>query len=95
MVQAALGETIFITTLDGKKIEFKLPAGTQNGKLLRIKNEGVPVFNTSRKGDLYIKILVQVPSRLSSKQKELLEEFSKLDNATTSPNPVPLSSLNN
>ncbi len=95
MVQAALGETIFITTLDGKKIEFKLPAGTQNGKLLRIKNEGVPVYNTSRKGDLYIKILVQVPSRLSSKQKELLEEFSKLDNATTSPNPVPLSSLNN
>ena len=94
MVQAALGETIFITTLDGKKIEFKLPAGTQNGKLLRIKNEGVPVFNTTRKGDLYIKILVQVPSRLSSKQKELLEEFSRLDNASTSPNPVPLSSLN-
>ena len=94
MVQAALGETIFITTLDGKKIEFKLPAGTQNGKLLRIKNEGVPVLNTSRKGDLYIKILVQVSSRLSSKQKELLEEFSTLDIATTSPNPVPLSSIN-
>lgn len=94
MAQAALGETIFITTLDGKKIEFKLPAGTQNGKLLRIKNEGVPVLNSTRKGDLYIKILVQVPSRLSPRQKELLEEFSKLDNATTSPNPLPLSSLN-
>ncbi len=94
MAQAALGETIFITTLDGKKIEFKLPAGTQNGKLLRIKNEGVPVLNSTRKGDLYIKILVQVPSRLSARQKELLEEFSKLDNATTSPNPLPLSSLN-
>lgn len=94
MAQAALGETIFITTLDGKKIEFKLPAGTQNGKLLRIKNEGVPILNGSRKGDLYIKIIVQVPSHMSSKQKELLEEFSKLDNATTSPQPVPLSSLN-
>ena len=95
MAQAALGETIFITTLDGKQIEFKLPAGTQNGKLLRIKNEGVPIINGSRKGDLYIKIIVQVPSRMSSRQKELLEEFSKLDNATTSPQPVPLSALNN
>lgn len=94
MAQAALGETIFITTLDGKKIEFRLPSGTQNGKLLRIKGEGVPVLNSSRKGDLYIKILVQVPSRMSSRQKELLQEFSKLDNATTTPQPVPLSSLN-
>lgn len=94
MAQAALGETIFITTLDGKKIEFKLPAGTQNGKLLRIKNEGVPVVNSTRKGDLYIKILVQVPQKMSLKQKELLEEFSRLDNATTSPQPVQLSTLN-
>ena len=95
MVQAALGETIFITTLDDKKIEFKIPAGTQNGKLLRIKNEGVPVINSTRKGDLYIKILVQVPSKMSSKQKALLEEYSKLDDATKSPQPVPLSSLKN
>ena len=94
MAQAALGETVFITTLDGKKIEFKLPPGTQNGKLLRIKNEGVPVLNSGRKGDLYIKIIVQVPSHMSSKQKELLEEYSRLDNATTSPQPIPLSSLN-
>lgn len=95
MAQAALGETIFITTLDGKKIEFKLPTGTQNGKLLRIKNEGVPVLNSSKKGDLYIKIIVQVPTKISSKQRELLEEYLKLDNATTSPQPVPLSSLGN
>ncbi len=95
MAQAALGETIFITTLDEKKIEFKIPAGTQNGKLLRIKGEGVPVINSSRKGDLYIKILVEVPTKLSSKQKDLLAEFSKLEGATTSPQPVLLSSLGN
>ncbi|MBQ3641635.1 molecular chaperone DnaJ, partial [bacterium] len=59
-----------------------------------IKNEGVPVVNSTRKGDLYIKILVQVPQKMSLKQKELLEEFSRLDNATTSPQPVPLSTLN-
>lgn len=95
MSQASLGETIFITTLDGKKIEFKLPSGTQSGKLLRIKNEGVPVLNSSRKGDLYIKIIVQVPTKLSSRQKEILEEFLKIEGATTSPQPLPLSSLKN
>ncbi|MGI5058168.1 molecular chaperone DnaJ [Treponema pectinovorum] len=95
MAQATLGETIFITTLDGKQIEFKLPAGTQNGKLLRIKNEGVPVINSTRKGDLYIKIIVQIPTKLSSRQKEILQEFLKIENATTSPQPLPLSSLKN
>lgn len=94
MAQAALGDTIVITTLDGKKIDFKLPAGTQNGKMLRIKNEGVPVINGNRKGDLYLKIVVQVPVKMSSRQKELLEEYLKLDGATKSPQPLPLSALN-
>lgn len=94
MAQAALGETIKIKALDGKQIDVKLPAGTANGKLLRIKNEGVPVINGSKKGDLYIKIMVQTPSKMSSKQKALLEEYLKLDNATDSPELMSLSSLN-
>lgn len=93
MVQAALGETIKITALDEKQIEIKIPAGTSHGKLLRIKGEGVPVTGSSRKGDLYVKIMVQIPQRMSSQQKALLAEYSKLDNATTSPQPLPLSSL--
>lgn len=92
-VQAALGEKIFVTGLDGKKIEFALPAGTTNGKLLKIKNEGVPISGSSRKGDLYVKIMVQTPQHLSAKQKELLAEFAKLDNASTSPGCIPLSAL--
>lgn len=95
MSQAALGASILITTLDGKKIDFKLPQGIQNGKLLRIKNEGVPFINSSRKGDLYIKVIVQTPSKLNSKQKELLEEFLKLEAPTKSPNPLPIASLRN
>lgn len=91
--QAVLGETLFITTLDDKKIEFKLPAGTQNGKLLRVKGEGVPVINSNKKGDLYIKIMIQIPVKLNTKQKELMEDFRRYENATTSPQPVPLSSL--
>ena len=59
--------------LDGKKITVKIPDGTANGKLLRIKGEGVPISGTTRKGDLYVKIMVQVPTRLSSKQKDLLK----------------------
>ncbi len=93
MTQAALGTDIFVTALDEKKIKLKIPSGTQNGKLLRLRDEGVPVTGSSKKGDMYIKILVQVPSKLSSKQKDILEEFSKLENATDSPQPVPLSSL--
>lgn len=93
MVQAALGQSVNITALDGKQIEIKIPAGTTNGKLLRIKGEGVPVTGTSRKGDLYVKMMVQVPQHLSSQQKALLEEYSKLDNASTSPQLLPLSSL--
>ena len=93
MVQAAIGATITINSLDDKHIEIKIPAGTPHGKMLRIKGEGVPVTGTTRKGDLYIKIMVQIPQRMTSQQKALLEEYSKLDNATTSPNLMPLSSL--
>lgn len=93
MSQAALGAEIFVTALDGKKFKLKIPAGTQNGKLLRLRDEGVPVTGSSRKGDLYIKVLVHVPEKLSSKQKSLLEEYAKLEQATDSPQPVSLSSI--
>ena len=90
--QAALGVTLEITSLDGKKIKFALPAGTTNGKLFKIKGEGVP-YGDSRKGDLYVKVIVQIPTRLTSEQKKLMEEFARIENATTSPHCVPLSSL--
>ena len=93
MVQATIGAEISITSLDGKQIGIKIPAGTSHGKLLRIKGEGVPVTGTSRKGDLYIKIMVQIPQRISSQQRSLLEEYAKLDNASSTPRLLPLASL--
>ncbi|MBQ9624216.1 MAG: molecular chaperone DnaJ, partial [Treponema sp.] len=63
-----------------------------NGKLYKIKGEGVP-YAEGRKGDLYVKIIVQIPTRLNSEQKRLMEEFARIENATTSPSCVPLSSL--
>ena len=92
ITQAALGAEITITALDEKQLKLKVPAGTQNGKLLRIREEGVPVAN-GKKGDLYIKIIVQVPVKLSSKARALLEEVSRLEGENTSPVPISLAEL--
>jgi len=92
MTQAALGSEITVTALDDRKLKLKVPAGTQNGKLLRIREEGVPVAS-GRKGDLYIKIIVQVPTKLSSKARSLLEEVARLEGENTTPTPIPLADL--
>ena len=93
MSQAALGCELTLTGLDDKKISIKIPDGTPNGKLLRIKGEGVPVSGSTRKGDLYVKIMVQIPDHLSSKQKDLLKAFMEAENPTSSPSLMPLSQL--
>ncbi len=92
ITQASLGSEITVAALDGKQLRLKIPAGTQNGKLLRIREEGVPVSG-ARKGDLYFKIIVQVPTKLSSRAKTLLEEVAKLEGENAAPTPVPLEEL--
>ena len=93
MVQAALGCEITITGLDGKKITIKVPDGTANGKLLRIKGDGVPAGSAVRKGDLYVKIMVQIPTRLSAKQKDLLAQFLAIENPPKEPSLMKLADL--
>ena len=93
MSQAALGAEITIKSLDDKEVSFKVPAGTGNGKLLRIKGEGVPYSGSTRKGDLYVKIMVQIPSHLSSKEKALLEQYMEMEKPTEKPELMPLSKL--
>ena len=93
MAQAALGCDITIKSLDNKKVTIKIPSGTSNGKLLRIKGEGVPVGGSNKKGDLYVKIMVQIPQRLSGKQKDLLQAFLELENPPETPDLMPLSKL--
>lgn len=93
ITQAALGGEVFVNTLDGRKVKIKVPAGTQHGKLLRIKEEGVPYTNSSNKGDLYIKLIVKVPEHISSKAKSLLQEFANMQGEENSPKMVPLSEL--
>ena len=74
MVDAALGTTAEVKTLDGK-VKIKVPAGSQHGKVLRLSGKGVPVVNSTRRGDHLVEVLVEVPHKLSSKQKKALEDY--------------------
>jgi molecular chaperone DnaJ len=94
ITQAALGGEINVTSLDGKTIKIKVPAGTQNGKLLRIRDLGVP-NQLGHRGYMYVKFMVQVPTRLSRQGKELLESLSRETGENESPQPIPLSELGN
>ena len=95
IMQAALGAELTISTLDEKKIKIRIPAGIQNGKLLRVRDEGVPIGTTGKKGDLYIKIIVKVPVKLSARSKQLLAEISKLEGENETPELLELSDLSN
>jgi len=75
--QAALGDTIRVPTLD-KEAELKVPAGTQSGAQLRLRGLGLPDIRGYRHGDLIVHVVVETPTKLSRKQRELLEEFAEV-----------------
>lgn len=94
MTQAALGAEIWVRSLDNKRIRLKVPPGTQDGKMLRIRGEGVPVLNAGgRRGDLYVKLKVEIPSRLSGKEKDILKQFAERRGENNEPAPVRLKDL--
>jgi len=95
ITQAALGGEILVSTLeDNKKAKLKIPPGTQNGKILRLKSEGVPYLNDpNRRGDLYLKILVQVPTKISGRARALLQELAEVNGENANPTPIKLSDL--
>lgn len=72
--QAALGDTLYIPTLDGK-VKFELPAGTQPGDVFRLRGRGIQRVNQKTKGDMFITIVVDVPKNLNAQQKEMLKKF--------------------
>jgi len=74
-VDAALGTTVYITGVNGERIEVRIPEGTQHESVMRVKGKGLPKVNGFGKGNLYITINVTIPRSLSSKQKELLTQF--------------------
>jgi molecular chaperone DnaJ len=72
---AALGGSITVPGLDGQAHEIRIPAGIQSGKQLRQRGAGMPVLNGRGTGDMVVQIEVETPTKLTLRQKELLEEF--------------------
>ena len=72
--QATLGAKITVPTVDGK-VEYTVPDGTQSGKVFRLKNKGIPYVNGRGRGDQYVKVIVEIPKKLSKAQRDALNKF--------------------
>ncbi|EKU70734.1 molecular chaperone DnaJ [Selenomonas sp. F0473] len=83
-VQASLGATVQVPTLDGA-VDLKIPAGIQTGTVLRVKGKGIPNLRGSGRGDQHVRIKVTTPQKLSARQKELLKEFAALSGDSVNP----------
>ena len=75
--EAALGTTVEVPTPYGDRVSLKVPAGTQDGRQLRIRGHGAPKFGAGGKGDLIARLRVTVPKKLTKKEREALEELQK------------------
>jgi molecular chaperone DnaJ len=85
--QAALGSEIEIDAIDGP-VTFKIPEGTQSGRELRVRGRGVPFLNEKGKGDLIVKVVVQIPKKLSRSQRDLVSQLAEslsVENKPASP----------
>jgi molecular chaperone DnaJ len=82
--QAALGSEVEVPTLEGR-VKMKVPAGTQSGKIFRLRGKGVVRLHAYGKGDQLVKIIVETPVSLSLEQRELLRRLEQLSNNNTNP----------
>lgn len=76
---ACLGGEIEVPTIMGKRAKMKIPPGTENGHIFRLKGNGIPYLGSYGRGDQLVKVNIYVPKKLTPRQKELLAEFAKLD----------------
>lgn len=82
--QTALGATIEVPTMDGRK-ELKIPQGTQSGEVFRMRGDGMPDPRGGYRGDLLVQTYIETPKKLTQRQEELLREFAELEHANVTP----------
>jgi molecular chaperone DnaJ len=82
--QAAIGAEVEVPTIEGT-VNLKIPHGTQSGKVFRLKGKGLASLRTGRRGDEQVVIKVETPSKLTKRQRELLEEFAHISGEDTTP----------
>jgi molecular chaperone DnaJ len=74
MMDATLGTQIQVSTLDGTE-KLKIEGGTQPNTILKIKGQGLPKLHSSKRGDQFVRVVVEIPKKLSKQQKNLLKDF--------------------
>lgn len=83
--QACMGAQIEVPSLGGMR-KLKINPGTQHGDIYRIRNQGLPEIRTGQQGDQLVQVVIEIPKKLNTKQKELLEEFAKTEDKDVMPN---------
>jgi molecular chaperone DnaJ len=86
--KAALGGKLEATTLEGKPVTLKIPAGTPPGKVFKLRSHGLPDMHGGGRGDLLVRIRLVVPTKLNARQRELLEELATLEGEEVNGEPV-------
>jgi molecular chaperone DnaJ len=79
ILQAIFGDEIVVKTVNGD-IKMKIPAGTQSEKVFRLQGKGAPYVNSSRIGDHYVTIIVDIPTKINKEQRKALEAYAKASN---------------
>ena len=82
--QAALGTEVDVPSMNGR-VSMKIPPGTQSGTVFRVRGKGLADLQTGRTGDLLVRVLVETPTNLTSRQRQLLDEFTKASGEDTYP----------
>ncbi len=86
MTIATLGGEVEVPVIDGTRAKVTVPAGTQTDDRFRLKGKGMTIMQSGgRRGDMYIHVAVEIPVKISKRQRELLEEFNNLDGRGTNP----------
>lgn len=79
ITSAALGGEVEVPTIDGGRSKVKVPAGSQSGRQMRLRSKGMPALRGGGAGDMVIELAVETPVNLTTRQKELLREFEKIE----------------